>query len=247
MDRSYCVYKHTCPNGKVYIGMTGQKPEVRFGRGSGYRNNPHFYQAIQKYGWDQIEHSILQQGLDRETAMAIEKELIANYQSCDHRFGYNMTYGGESGPKLTDYVKKDISDKLKLYYAIPENREKAVRRATGKRHTEETRRKMSESHKNIGDTIRKKLSLSARGRKYPDRIRPPMTEQTKQKISASKKGKHYGGSGRKPKPVLCVETDTIYESITAAGKSIGKECSSIRKCCCGIRNQAHGYHWRYVS
>ena len=247
MDRSYCVYKHTCPNGKVYIGMTGQKPEVRFGRGSGYQNNPHFYRAIKKFGWDQIEHSILQRDLDRETAMAIERELIAEYRSSDRQYGYNMTYGGESGPKLTDYVKKDISEKLKLYYSIPENREKAVRRSTGKHPTEETRRKMSESHKNISESTREKLRSSARGRKYPGRVRSPMADQTKQKISISKKGKHYGGTGRKPKPVLCVETGMIFESSNAAGQFIGKESSSIRKCCCGIRDQAHGYHWRYVS
>lgn len=29
----YSVYKHTFPNGKVYIGMTGQEPEKRWANG----------------------------------------------------------------------------------------------------------------------------------------------------------------------------------------------------------------------
>jgi len=32
-NKNYCVYKHTSPNGKMYIGMTGQNPEKRWGKG----------------------------------------------------------------------------------------------------------------------------------------------------------------------------------------------------------------------
>lgn len=45
-DKLYCVYKHTAPNGKVYIGITKQKPKYRWGRGSGYRTNEHFTRAM---------------------------------------------------------------------------------------------------------------------------------------------------------------------------------------------------------
>lgn len=30
----YTVYKHTTPSGKVYIGITGQKPERRWQNGN---------------------------------------------------------------------------------------------------------------------------------------------------------------------------------------------------------------------
>lgn len=40
-------------NNKVYIGQTHQTLKERWGKnGSGYRTSPHFYHAIQKYGWD---------------------------------------------------------------------------------------------------------------------------------------------------------------------------------------------------
>ena len=45
---SYCVYKHTCPNGKVYIGVTSQNPLRSWNNGNGYRGNEHFYRAIVK-------------------------------------------------------------------------------------------------------------------------------------------------------------------------------------------------------
>ena len=49
-ERNYTVYKHTSPSGKIYIGMTCQKPKDRWGKdGNGYKGQP-FYNAIQKYG-----------------------------------------------------------------------------------------------------------------------------------------------------------------------------------------------------
>ena len=36
MENTYCVYIHTAPNGKMYIGQTSQKPEARWNNGRGY-------------------------------------------------------------------------------------------------------------------------------------------------------------------------------------------------------------------
>lgn len=59
----YIVYKHTCiKNGKVYIGITSHTMEQRAGlTGRGYKaHNPHFWAAIQKYGWkDGFTHEVL--------------------------------------------------------------------------------------------------------------------------------------------------------------------------------------------
>lgn len=35
--KSYTVYKHTSPSGKVYIGITCRKPEYRWNHGKGYK------------------------------------------------------------------------------------------------------------------------------------------------------------------------------------------------------------------
>lgn len=70
--KSYCIYKHTSPSGKVYIGATSQRPAKRWGGGSGYVSNPYFAQDIQKYGWAAFTHEILASGLTKAEAGAEE-------------------------------------------------------------------------------------------------------------------------------------------------------------------------------
>lgn len=96
MNKTYCVYKHTCPNGKVYIGQTGRNPEARWGKnGYCYKTTPYFKSAIDKYGWNNISHEILYDGLTQEKACELEIKLIEKYKSNDRRYGYNLTSGGE--------------------------------------------------------------------------------------------------------------------------------------------------------
>ena len=66
----YIVYQHKNKiNNKVYIGITSQIPERRWGsNGCNYKSSPHFYSAIQKYGWDNFEHNILFTNLTKEKA-----------------------------------------------------------------------------------------------------------------------------------------------------------------------------------
>ena len=97
MANSHCVYKHTSPSGKVYIGVTSGKPEKRWNHGHGYAYNAHFWRAIVKYGWDNISHEILEYGLSREKAYALEREYIEYYKSTNPRYGYNITDGGCGG------------------------------------------------------------------------------------------------------------------------------------------------------
>ena len=72
---NYVVYKHTCPNGKVYIGITCQEVNLRWANGLGYRNQM-FYKAIQKYGWDNIKHEIVYKYLTQKEAEEREQYLI---------------------------------------------------------------------------------------------------------------------------------------------------------------------------
>ena len=76
MSPLYTVYQHKNKiNGKVYIGITMQEPEKRWGvNGRNYKSSPHFYSAIQKYGWDNFEHNILFTNLTKEEACLKEQE-----------------------------------------------------------------------------------------------------------------------------------------------------------------------------
>lgn len=86
---NYCVYKHTFPNGKVYIGITRQKPEKRWNKGRGYEQSPYMWNAIQKYGWENIKHEIIMQNLTRQSALMIEEALINQYKTNIPACGYN--------------------------------------------------------------------------------------------------------------------------------------------------------------
>lgn len=114
----YSVYRHTCPNGKVYIGLTKGRPEKRWGvDGRGYKTQQHFYRAIQKYGWDNIKHEVLYTGLTQEEACITERQLIRHYNSTNPEHGYNNSGGGEIGAwkyKSKDEIYKEtISKQLK--------------------------------------------------------------------------------------------------------------------------------------
>ena len=122
---SYTVYKHTSPSGKVYIGITSQRPETRWGRsGEGYKHSPHFRAAIEKYGWDAFEHKILAEGLTKETAERIEIDLIDAHRSTDPRFGYNVDKGGSTGAKHTAETKRKIGEASRRRVWSPESRQK---------------------------------------------------------------------------------------------------------------------------
>lgn len=110
-NKKYLVYMHTCPNGKVYIGITCETLAQRCKRGKGYRQNQAFWKAIQKYNWDNIKHEILYDGLTKNEAERKEIELIAEYQSNKKEYGYNVASGGgvNCGFHLNETTKQKIS------------------------------------------------------------------------------------------------------------------------------------------
>ena len=99
---SYCLYIHTNKtNNKKYVGITCRKPQTRWGRnGSNYKECTCFYNAIQKYGWDNFDHSVIETGLSQEEAFLKEKEYIKTLHTQDRQFGYNISDGGDTGPAL---------------------------------------------------------------------------------------------------------------------------------------------------
>ena len=82
-------------NNKRYIGITCQTPENRWrSDGSGYARSSHFWNAIQKYGWDNFEHEILQSNLSHEKACELETNNINKIRTLigfDDCNGYNAT------------------------------------------------------------------------------------------------------------------------------------------------------------
>ena len=117
---NYCVYMHIFPNGKKYIGLTGQNPVKRWKRGRNYRNNIHMTRAVEKYGWDNIEHIIVRDGLSKQEAESLEISLIAKHKCTSPQYGYNISNGGECKGKLTEETKRKISEIRRAQCTDPE-------------------------------------------------------------------------------------------------------------------------------
>lgn len=213
MKNNYCVYKHTCPNGKVYIGITGMKPERRWKNGEGYRTQI-FYRAVQKYGFENIQHEILFDGLTKEEAEQKETELIVYYKSNQDEYGYNVDNGGNSvgthsertRQKLSKYMTGDARNKGRVH--TKKSRENMSKAHIGNKLTEETKRKLSEFHI---------------GKKYTDEIKEHM------KIAA-RKSKSYS--------VYCKELDMSFNSVPEAVEYVNNTGGSVIRT--GIQKVVNG-------
>lgn len=99
---NYVVYLHINKvNGKKYVGITSDNVEKRWGKG--YYGNPKFYTDIVEYGWNNFEHIILYEGLEKEQARVIETSLIHYYNTIEE--GYNIM----EGRIPTEETKKKMS------------------------------------------------------------------------------------------------------------------------------------------
>lgn len=74
-----------------------------------------------------------------------------------------------------------------------------------------------------------------------------LTEETKEKIRQTKIGKPLSKEAiiKKSKPIICVETNTIYYGMHEAQLQTGINDRNINSCVKGKRKTAGGYHWRY--
>lgn len=144
-------------NGKIYIGITARKPSVRFGsNGSGYEKCPRFWNAIQKYGWENFNHTIIAEELTKEEAENLEISLIKEYKSNNDKYGYNIGSGGDGSNNITDEGREKIrQSKLgaknpnygKKMTEKEKDRLRSLKPMLGKHHPDSARKKMSDAKK----------------------------------------------------------------------------------------------------
>lgn len=140
----FFVYKHTVPDGKVYIGVT--KNIKNRWRKTSYVENEYFSEAINLYGWNNIKHEVLFVTESKEDAGKKEQELILEYKSDNLDYGYNIEKGGFNGVQRSEYTKKKISQSL-LGEKNPRFGKKFAYKARGGRNSNYDREKRSSSHK----------------------------------------------------------------------------------------------------
>lgn len=106
------------------------------------------------------------------------------------------------------------------------------------------------------DTINNGYNMQSGG--FKNFIGPKHSEETKNKMSRIKKGKHCSPKTEFKKgvrsehtksimtPVLCVETGIVYDCQLEAERILGIS-HHINDCIKGRRNKCGGYHWELVK
>ena len=102
---SWSVYKHTFPDGRVYIGITSLSPHERWDDGFGYESQSKVFRQIVKVGWDNIRHEVLAQGLSEQSARDMERVLIG--QEADKSLNTQHHRGLDLG-WIKDSVRTDV-------------------------------------------------------------------------------------------------------------------------------------------
>lgn len=135
-DGNYSVYYHQNKiNNKLYIGISKNVKKRWSSNGVQYKNSKKLYNAIRKYGWDNFYHEIIASNLTKEEAENFERLLISKLDTINN--GYNSCEGGGLPPVMKGennpfFGNHSMSGKNHHFY--------------GKKHTEETKLKMSKNH-----------------------------------------------------------------------------------------------------
>lgn len=136
----YIVYKYTSPSGKIYIGKTSMKRERRrkYEHMDDARKhrfpNVSFHKAIRKYGFENFKYEVLAYVSSNKTADLMETALIKQFDSKNKNIGYNLTDGGDGT------YGRIVSEEARL---------KQSKSMTGKKQSEEHRKKLGEIRKKI--------------------------------------------------------------------------------------------------
>lgn len=163
-----CIYKITnLINNKVYIGQTIKTSAQRFANhiydlNHNIHHSEHLQRSYNKYGKDSLLFEVIETIID--LAIIDDREIywISFYNSVNPEFGYNRQYGGQVNKVCSLETRAKISKSLignqntkgkKLTLEHKDKiRQSTIKRNTGRKHSEITKRK-------IGDAFRGEKSV----------------------------------------------------------------------------------------
>ena len=164
-------------NLKKYVGITKFSLEERFSQH--VKRGFLLTEAIKKYGEQKFSIELIEVVESAERAYELEIFYIKEYNTKAPN-GYNLTDGGDGifGWNITDEYREQCSSRTKKLH---ENKKVGM---YGKKHTDETRKKMSESSKGnrnclgrvLSEETKFKISESNRGKKHTDDARKKISE-----------------------------------------------------------------------
>ena len=247
-EKKWCVYKHTSPNGKVYIGITRRNPLDRWRNGDGYRHQRYFYNAIQKYGWDNFNHEILIDNISRSEASKYEQQYIEKFQSYNEEFGYNISKGGIGSIVIYYGIALIYKSEIVSVYSSYEDAASDFGYTNGTSF-----RRMMDNCSSIKDCRLEIISKEdyfkykhIRNKEYAVLYKKYYRQQIANEQSEMRKDKHN------IKAVVQIDNNTLkeictYQSIKQAHEKTGINGGDISQCCLHNQGLAGGYQWRYIN
>jgi len=155
------IYKTTNNiNGKIYIGKLVRESKTYLGSGKILKK------SIKKNGKHNFTREIIEYCKTKSELSEREKYWIQQYNSTNKNIGYNITKGGDGGSTNSFFLNKKLTPEHRL--KISQNHHNVSGENNpmfGKKHTENSREKMSVKRKGVkhsNETI-KKFQLRSSG------------------------------------------------------------------------------------
>lgn len=142
-------------NGKIYIGKTTQSLKRRFNQhisralsNEERLKHIYLYSAIRKYGKESFSIELIEE-VKKELLNQREEWWIKFYKTTEKENGYNLTGGGDGGTNMLPSTIKKIKEtknKNGTWLHSEETKRKISTSHKGKKFSEEHKRKLSENH-----------------------------------------------------------------------------------------------------
>ena len=265
-DKKYngpCIYMFISASGKRYIGQTvnirsrmhGHCSDIKRKKKNGkWKYTTYWANTVRKYGWKKLKLFILQKfHLDEPNLHVVlnrwEKYWIKWFRSYKKEHGYNANMGGNSSAVSAE-TKAKISaankGKKNSFY--------------GKKHSLESRAKMSTSHRGhtLSHKTRANMSVAHTGMKHSAETRAKMSVSAKMNralnprtLSAETKAKIGAASYKAVIVTFPNGEEKKFQSIKkAAGKlsteNVKFDRGAISSCCRGKYRHTKGYKFRFA-
>lgn len=190
-----------------------------------------FANAILKYGWENITHEILADGLTYDEACEMEIHKIQEEKTMDRRYGYNVLTGGKI--PLAN-CPAEVREKMRKSSFAKWSRPEYIEGHTGDNHW---------THKNgYSKKCVEAMTKANKGKKLsPERVEKLMEKGRHQK-------RFFGRENKTSKPVVCFSLDgeelARYGGMMEASRETGATFQAISLVCKRKQKTAGGFIWR---
>ena len=216
------IYKIISPSNRIYIGQSIKiEDRIKSYKNLKCKEQPKLYKSLLKYGFENHKIEILIE-CNESKLNELERHYQEEYDSIEN--GLNCIY-----TKTNDRSGK-LSEETKLKISLNNTRP-----FLGKKHSEESRLKMSSSLKGnqsrlgaiLSEETKKKISDAHNGKTH--------SEQSKLKMSLVRKGIKRDYSTNRERLVLDLLTGVFYNSIKEASEILGYNKCTLRSYLAGNR------------